>query len=343
MSNIRAKLHIHDGDGTLLFSNLSENQLSLYKNCNEASQSIKVKGIDARHGLAENESGSVYLFSQNSELAKSSKSFKKEQELVLNLLPTVIQAFKKTHDDLGHDISKIHGHNIQEIFSLIPQYNFQKQKSASDQINYIRDIVGTNPEATARALLKIIKNNSSISNEFIILSSMYSDEYILQLDSHNIYKVFHNVIVNFYNDFGEQGIFIDLGNTTTSVAIDFVTFKAALIPFFDNAVKYVFPNSTIYIVFEESEAEDYIIVKIIMLSLQIKQDERESIFSGFVGAMAKQSGKSGKGIGFSKIKNLFALSNATIEVTPNIDPKNAKNIGDLIYEENLFTFFVDKG
>lgn len=342
MDKNQTKIHIINAEGTLLFSNLSEHDIDCFTKCNTSNEIIETIKGKARNGKIQNEYGMVYLISYSKDYCKSSHLFKKEQALIVNILPNFSETKKKAFNEFKHDIPKIHGHNIQEIFSIIPQNEFQKQKSAQDQINFIKNIIESEPEKTARALLKIIKNNSSISNEFTILNSRYTEGYIIQLDSHKIYKVFHNVLVNFFTDFKEKNIFINLDQETDdSVVIDFDTFKAALIPFFDNALKYTYPNNEITISFESTT--NYVIVKIEMLSLQIKEDEVKKIINeGVVGEMAKKSGKAGKGLGFTKIIDLLNFSKAKIEISINIKPIAKESLNGLQYEVNQFKFFVKK-
>lgn len=341
MNNDKTKIHILDIDGICLFSNLSPEEIDLFKKCNAENEIIRNSIGEARHGKVISDHGTVYVVSYDKDIYKHSKLFKKQQFIVSSILPNIGDTRKKAFDDFKHDIPKIHGHNIQEIFSLIPQNDFQKQKTAQEQVNFIKNIITSDSEKTARSLLKIIKNNSSISNEFTILNSRYTNEYIVQLDSHNIYKVFHNVLVNFFADLNDINVFVNLDNTEDIVIIDFLTFKGALIPFFDNMVKYVMPNSEVKIIFENTP--NYIIIKIEMLSLSIKKDEISKITEeGYVGHMAKKSGKSGKGLGLSKIKNLLSISNSNIEIYPNIEPTQKEDKNGLEYEVNLFKIFVKK-
>jgi hypothetical protein len=338
----KTKIYIADKEGSCLFSNLCPEEENLSKNCISKNETIFTTIGKARHGKIQNEYGVIYLITYDKDICNHSKLFKKEIFLVTNILPYVSKTRKRAFDDFNHDIPKIHGHNIQEIFSLIPQIEFQKEKTGQDQINFIKKIIKDDPDKVSKTLLKIIKNNSSISNEFTILHSKYVDEYIVQKDWHEIYKVLHNVLINFFADFNDNNVFVSIDSIEDSIFIDFNTFKAALIPFFDNAVKYVLPNSKIKINFENI-SNNTLVINIEMISLQIMENEVSKIMNeGFIGEMAKKSGQNGKGLGFYKIKGLLKFSDAIIEIQQNTKPEENQTFNDLQYEVNLFKIFVKK-
>lgn len=333
------RVHVLDSHDICIFSNLLPNDIPIFSACTSKNIVISVGRTKIRHGKVKTPLGTLYLISENQKMVKSSRIFLEKQSIWVMFLWDIIELRKNIFKDYNHDMPTIHGHNIQEIFALIPQADFQKQKNAQEQINFIKNIVETNPEKAARMLLKVIKNNSSISNEFTILGSMYSERDIKQIETHKIYKVLHNTLVNFFIDFKDIRVFIDIQETDSDVDIDYITFNGALVPFFENAVKYVLPDEEINIFFTTIDSQ--IVINIKMTSVQIKGDERNKIFQeGFSGEVAKKNKKSGNGLGLFRTKTLLQLSNARIEVIPNFDPPGRKFINGVQYEVNLFKIFV---
>lgn len=333
------RVHILDSNNTCVFSNLLSEDIPFFETCTSENIVVSIDGTKIRHGKVKNPLGTVYLISGNQKLGKSSRIFLEKQSIWVMFLWDILELRKNIFKDYNHDMPTIHGHNIQEIFALIPQADFQKEKTAQSQINFIKNIVETSPEKTARTLLKVIKNNSSISNEFTILGSMYSEKDIKQIETHKIYKVLHNILVNFFVDFKDIRVFIDIQETDSDVDIDYITFNGAMIPFFENAVKYVLPDEEMKIFF--TTIDNQIVINIRMTSIQIKGGERDKIFQeGFSGEEAKKNKKSGNGLGLFRTKILLQLSNARIEVIPNFEPLGRKFINGVQYEVNLFKIYV---
>lgn len=333
------RAHVLDSHDICIFSNLLPGDTPPFNTCTSENTITSIGGTKIRHGKIRTPLGTLYLISENPKLVKSSRIFLEKQSIWVIFLRDIIELRKDIFNDYNHDMPTIHGHNVQEIFSLIPQVDFQKEKTAQGQINFIKNIVETNPEKTARMLLKIIKNNSSISNEFTILGSMYSEKGIKQIETHKIYKVLHNILVNFFADFKDIRVFIHIQETDSDVEIDYITFNGALIPFFENVVKYALPDEEIKIFF--ITIDNQIVINIRMTSVQIKGDERNKIFQeGFSGEMAKKNKKNGNGVGLFRTKTLLQLSNARIEVIPNYDPQGRKFINEIQYEVNLFKIYV---
>lgn len=333
-------VHVLDSRDICIFSNLSIDDTALFDACMSKNIVESINGIKIRHGKLETGLGIIYLISRDRKLVASSRIFLEKQSIWAMFLWDIIELRKNIFEVYNHDIPKIHGHNIQEIFSLIPQVDFQKGKNAQDQINFIKDIVESNSEKTARVLLKVIKNNSSISNEFTILSSMHSGRDIKQIEAHEIYKVLHNILVNFFIDFKDLHVFVDMQKTDLVVGIDYMTFTAAMIPFFENAVKYIFPDEGLKIFF--TTVDKQVVVNIKMKSLQIKGEEKSKIFQeGYSGEAAKKNGKSGNGLGLFRTKTLLQLSNSQIEVVPNFEPTGRKLVDGIQYEINLFKIYLN--
>lgn len=334
------KIYLAGADGACIYSNLNGDEYRLFENCQSSNEQISTQTGPARHGKVDTDAGSVYLVCYGKDMRKSSTLFRNEQKLLIEVLPTLSSAHKRALTNFMHDIPKIHGHNIQEVFSLIPQWDFEKKTSVEEQLHFIREKLASNPEKAARAVLKIIKNNSAISNEFDILDYLSGHKRRPQFDSHKIHKVLQRVLVNFYSDFYNLHVLVNIAQTDESVIIDFDSFRGALIPFFDNAVKYVFPNSDIDISF--NVVSDQIVIKVKMLSLAIKGTELISITKeGIVGEMAEKSGKSGDGLGLPKIIQLLNISNGQLTIFPHYESRSV-SLNGLDYETNLFEIKVKR-
>ncbi len=335
------RIHLVGSNGACLFSNIDGQDFSSLDSCDSENELIETGNGKARHGKAGTKYGTVYLISNSSDVCNSSNLFKKYRTFLLYVLPEISMVREGAIKNFRHDIAKIHGHNIQEIFSLVPQDEFIREKSAHSQIDFLRSIVEKNPEQTARILLKIIKNNSSISSEFTLLDSMFGADYIVQLDSHKIHKILNRALVTFYLDFKLIDVDVQIDDTEDSVIVDFETFKGALIPFFDNAIKYVLPNTDIKISFS-NDRPDELLVNIDMISLKILDGEISQLTTeGFVGEMAKKSKKGGKGLGLFKVTSLVSKSGAIFKIIPSVEGKEVP-LNGLVYSDNRFTFVLKK-
>ena len=84
--------------------------------------------------MASNQHGTVIAFSSTKDYIKSSKKFSTALDVILNSTEMVNQVVKearasinKSTSRLIHNLTSLNAHNIQEIYSLIPQENVSQK------------------------------------------------------------------------------------------------------------------------------------------------------------------------------------------------------------------------
>ena len=170
--------------------------------------------------------------------------------------------------------------------------------------------------------------------ELSVYDKLLKDKPELQFREYNIRDVVMLVLHEFFSDFHEIGVYIDVEDCYKRISIDFESFRVALYHIVENASKYVLPNSKIEIRFN-SNIETFSIV-FLMQSHKLSSDDKDRIFEeGFSGSMAVKSGKSGQGIGMYRAKELLKLNNANLIFDPGRITE--KIIDDIEYAYNTIT------
>jgi|TARA_B100001063_G_scaffold242729_1_gene271968 signal transduction histidine kinase len=337
------RYQIQNSIGKVIFCGLLPYEVTLIKYIN--SQSQKMDGATIRAGVLNNSSFTVYGFTSDKDFLKSSQKFKTQLNVILNAtdsIDEIIDSAKKSTNKstsrLIHNLTTLNAHNIQEIYSLIPQDGVSR--NMRNQISFAENIVKDEPKETAVTLLRIAKNNASMKVEFSVFKKLFDSNPELQRRKHNIHKVLMNMFYLFFPDFTDKNVKVIVGDESTHMAyFDYESVHVALYHIIENAAKYIKPNSTLNI--DIGSNGDHSQISMDMMSTEIKESEVEKIFlEGVSGDLPSKIGKAGEGIGMYRAKNIIELNSGSISVTPY--PKTLEETLGFKFQRNVFAINLPK-
>ncbi|MBZ9612303.1 sensor histidine kinase [Rheinheimera maricola] len=332
------RYRIQDSQERVVYCGLLPYEITLLDNVN--SQSQKVGDIGIRAGFLKNESFTVYGFSSDQDFVKSSQKFKTQLNAILNttnyieeIINDTKKSINKNTSRLIHNLTTLNAHNIQEIYSLIPQEGISRNSRA--QISYAEDIVKKDPKEAATTLLRIAKNNASMKVEFSVFKKLFDSNPELQIRKHNIHKVLMNMFYLFFPDFTDKNVKVVVDNESNHIAFfDYESIHVALYHLIENAAKYIKPFSTLNINISNNGV--YSQISMDMISTEIEPDEVEKIFlEGVSGSLPSKIGKAGDGIGMYMAKKIIELNTGSITVYPY--PDTLEETLGFKFQRNVFT------
>ncbi len=337
------KTQITTSKGQIIYSNLDQNCGMCCASCeviNELVNTCPVYNNKRRRGKVTVEGGTVYMCTDENDYLKSSRLFKEKitvYEIVLKeiflIKETITEAVNKDSKRLIHNLTSLNAHNIQELYNVVPQDILTQDYK--QQINIIKETVESSPDKTAEMFIRVAKNNSAMKTEFAVFKKLYEPNAILQPKRHTVKKVLLNVLHTFFQDFTDQGIYVEVNDDNETLEFDYETMHVALYHILENATKYAAPYSRLTIYFRGNPSSFDIVFD--MLSIKIDDDEIPMILQeGGRGRLAKYLDKQGSGIGLSHVTRILKLINAELVIKTNVKPKNARNIDGQRYEINQF-------
>lgn len=342
---MKIRYRILDASSEKIFCNFQESESAIIEKIDRQSVVLTIDGKQFRCGQMQTEDGKIYAVSSDENYLKSSKSFVGMLSLLANTLKTFCELAKnhqeKVNSDtnrLIHNLITLNAHNIQEIYSVVPQDTLSKVKP-NLQVAAVEAIVKEEPREIAFALLRIAKNNAAMKAEFSVFKKLFDASPRLEKRSHNVHKVLMNILYLFFSDFTDKSVYIPpiISPQNVTAFFDYESVHVALYHLIENAVKYVKPQTTLSIsIFELSQQ-----VKVIfdMISLPIGEEERELIFQqGYSGEFARKTAKSGSGIGMTQAKRILEVNGADIIVEP--DPSTLHDHLGVPYQRNVFTIIL---
>lgn len=327
----------------VIFCGLLPYEATLIKNV--TSQSQKIGDIGIRAGIIKNDSYTVYGFSSDPDFLKSSQKFKTQLNVILNTTDSIEEIIEKTKKSINkstsrliHNLTTLNAHNIQEIYSLIPQDGVSV--NMKKQISFAENIVKNEPKETAVTLLRVAKNNASMKVEFSVFKKLFDSNPELQIRRHNVHKVLMNMFYLFFPDFTDKNVKVIVGDESQHIAyFDYESIHVALYHLIENSSKYIKPNSTLKI--DICTNGMYSQISMDMMSTEIKENEVEKIFlEGVSGALPTKIGKAGEGIGMYMAKKIIELNSGFITVTPY--PKTLEETLGFKFQRNVFTINLPK-
>ncbi|WP_017222068.1 sensor histidine kinase [Moritella dasanensis] len=331
------RYRIVSAKGIIISCDLLPSEIMLIKNINSKSQKINNGSI--RAGVSKNELYTVYAFSSDKDLIKSSLKFKTQLDLILRTTESIDQIIDKAKTSINkstsrliHNLTTLNAHNIQEIYSLIPQDGVSRNMRT--QISFAKEIVKAEPKEAAITLLKIAKNNASMKVEFSVFKKLFDSNPELQRRKHNIHKVLMNIFYLFFPDFTDKNVKVIVGDDNTHMAyFDYESVHVALYHMIENATKYIKPDSILKIDIDSNDK--YSQISMDMISTEIKKSEVEKIFfEGVSGELPTKIGKAGDGIGLYRAQNILHLNSGSIKVTPY--PESLESTLGFKFQRNVF-------
>ncbi|UGS23791.1 hypothetical protein [Flavobacterium channae] len=322
-----------------LYSDFSAECNSCINNCSSLTLKVKcpVYEDQRRIGFKTNEFGEVFCCSSSKDYCLSSKTFINKLESILfglKEIEIIKEQLNLDSQKLIHNLTKTNGHNIQELYAVVPQDLLTQ--NLNQQLDSIQKKILENPEEAARTFLRIAKNNAAMKAEFSVINKLMEGESTIRNRRHQIRKVTLNLFHIFFQDFKDISVYVNFEENDDYLIFDYEILHVALYHLIDNATKYIRPNSIFNVRFQKDENNFYL--KLEMSSLKISNEEKRNIFQeGVSGLMAIKLGKSGKGLGLGTTAKILELNNAELIIDNNVDPQKAYKEKGIEYEENVFT------
>ncbi len=342
------KILFRDSKNDVAFNNLAEQCLKCEVTCTSDGTVFKCPvytNEEIRQGKKQNKSGELFLCATK-ETAKTTKLFKEKLELFLWAFPDIAklkdkisigtkQLEQEKYEKIVHNLRTINAQSIQEQFSLVPQDLLAE--NYTDQVDYITNIIKSNPEKAAAVFLRLAKNNASVKTEFATHEKLSIENPILTISTHDIRKVILNVFHAFSLEFKNKKVELEIFQTKKKLNFDYDTVRLAIYHMFHNSNKYIKPKSRLKIEISDDSNITSIIFK--MDSIQVMPDEVEKIFEdSYSGVKVKEKNFQGNGLGMGLIRKAMALNNATIEINPGTIVEKINKI-EYAHNEFIFRFY----
>ena len=338
-------------DNVITYSNLPKEQDYYFELCDNKTEIIEkceFTGKKIRHGKITSENGIAYLITFEPELINKPRYFKEklsvysEQILEINNIKNKLtQDIQADNRRLIHNITSFNGHNIQELYLVVPEEKLSKDYRKVKET--IKTYLAKDADAVADAFLRIAKNSIAMKAEFTVFKKLDGGSSTLQKQPHYIRKVILTVLHVFYQDFKELNVYVSVEENEKLLKFDFETIRVALYHIIDNTAKYISPNTELKIRFSENLEENSFSLIIEMISMEIKPNELDEVLrEGYSGIYAKQSGKNGDGLGLFIVNRILNLNGAKLMVHINQFPYYSKKIEGINYVRNTFEVIFSK-
>lgn len=300
-------------------------------------ESLKIG--NSRAGLMKNGEMKVYGFTTDKDYIASSQKFRTALSVIKDsaynielVIADSRSSMNRNTSRLLHNLTSLNAHNIQEIYSLLPQEMLANRTSG--QVKLVEGIISSQLRDAAFALLRIAKNNAAMKTEFAVFNKLFDSNPKLQKKSHNVHKVLMNVFYIFFADFTDKDVKVEVECDGVQTAyFDYESIHVALFQVIENAVKYIQPKTRLLVNIIESD--EAISIRFEMISLQINRSEQKAIFDeGVSGYFSERTVKSGSGIGLSRARDILDLNSASIDV--DFDSKTLHTVLGVPYQTNIF-------
>lgn len=303
---------------------------------------LDYKNKKYRVGIIKSVNGVIIAYTTAKDLIKSSKMFNSYLEILSLSIENLIKDQKQVQDILIkqtniliHNLISLNAHNIQEIYNIIPQESLSNSIANKKQV--IKNVIKSNPDKAALAILKLMKNNIAMKTEFSVFAKLFEDNPKLNMKNHTIHRVLMNILYSFFPDFTDKQVEVKVHYSMAKAYFDYESIYVVFFHLIENSTKYIQNNSQFNIEFNEYINEVEVIFD--MISLKINDNEKEKIFEeGYSGEFAIKNEKEGKGIGMSRVKKLLELNNAEVQLNVNYTYKSNHND----FENNRFIIKLKK-
>lgn len=265
----------------------------------------------------------IFALTSKSIHIKSSRTFNTEVKLILDCMDDTIKFrddfIKESHDHINrliHNLRTLNAHNMQEVYSIIPQEVLSDKKN-KEWKKIITEYVQDDLSEAALSLVRIAKNSLKMKTEISVYDSLRNGKVRLDKKNHHIHRVLMNIFYVFFPDFTDKEVYVDLDKTILQSSFDYETVTVALYYIIDNIVKYIKPHSDLKVSVNKEQFSSRITITFDMMSLKVEKTELDKIFEeGFSGQHAINCGKSGRGIGMSIARKLLTLNDMEIHFNP---------------------------
>jgi signal transduction histidine kinase len=327
---------IEDLAGEKLFVKLDPGCEACLKKCVKESEVVTDCGLDGRRrrGRLSTPLGTVFLCTDDQDDISSAKRFRSRQQVIGGAIQLLLDAREAAKDAAKRDTNRI-THNLRtlcssvllELYSIASQEQIVETSDGMSQKRVLRDALLEDPDESAAALLRVLKNCQAMAHEFSVFERLDSSRLTdVRLMPHVLHRVVKNVIASFFQDFQNSGITVRQWPSETRVKLDYETFSVALYYILENATKYCSHGSQINVRFENREG---LALLFEMTSLRVEEDEAERIFEEhYSGKTARAMRMNGLGIGMYLAKRLLALGGIGVRFIPGAPlPSGLKDAG----------------
>jgi K+-sensing histidine kinase KdpD len=340
MSNFYFKICMHDG--TVLHNSFPEPFLECTSPGIVRNVKVSFQGVDYKFASLKNDFGTVAAASNNRDHLKSNSAFLSKVNIILESIPSYIDIYSSAKIEanqhvrrLIHNLVTLNAHNIQEVYSIIPQ-DVMQNKSHGRRERIIAHVTN-DPYEASLSLVRIAKNTLKMKTEIDVYNTLLTGNPALNKKNHQIHRLLMNVFYVFFPDFTDKGITVEVSESNDNVFVDYETFQVALYHIVENSVKYIKPESVLYVDISKNHLTKKVIIIFRMISLRIEPYEVDKIFiEGYSGEVAKRCNRAGSGIGMPRAKNLLEHNNALLTVRPKYETAQEAILGH-IYQENVFS------
>ena len=331
-----------DNDKKKVLTNLPEGLNKNAEICKCLTELVYFNGQKCRQGkITDDNIGEVFLLTNDTDEVNSTRMFKDKINLYLNFIKEIKDIKEDLINSILHDITKINGYCIQELYEIIPE-NIIKGATYDKQISLLESYIVQNKRNVAKGLFKINRDVLHLKTECSNLKYLYSKKIQIEKKYHNISKAIMPSLHVYMPHLSKKGVTVNIKKEEEKeINLNFEYFDSALVPLFDNITKYILPDSELLIYFGKTVGGFGI--NFDMISMAIKKSELGKIFdNGYSGINAVRNKVNGNGIGLARIQDSLFINNAELRVNININKKTEKRYKTTDYERNVFQIvFLD--
>lgn len=322
------------------FCNIQDEYTSYIHLINKRSEIIKTKNNVIRAGVILTADHNIYIISDDEDHIKSSSKFQNESYFLTHL-PEQLKNIKDQQQKFQAERIQRLAHNIRSLNAKCLQsfYSVFSQEAISNTENAIMDIliqkISIEKYSIPNLLLKLHKNHLAVKTEFQVFENLYTEKPLLNKKRHKIHRVIMNVYYPFFSDFQEKNIKVNIHRSDEKAHFDYDAMHVAFFHILENAHKYTRPDSHLNI-YTHVEA-NYSKIVFQMNSLALDDVEIDHIFNEqWSSNLAKNTGKSGNGLGMFIVKRLIEMNNGTVIFEPDISSRKLHNYNglEIPYQQN---------
>lgn len=332
-----------DKEGNYICDSLPLDVSSLFEGLSDTSKKVRVGGVEWRLGAYVRDGVVLHVATSELDLIRSTRLFARQIEFLFGCMgelkrihQLVSNEAKTQANRMIHNLVTLNAHNLQEVYSIIPQ-EVMEDKKRGGWIKRVTECVESDCYDASLSLVRIAKNSLKMKVEISVYDSLSNGNAAPVMKRHSVHRVLMNVFYVFFPDFTDKEVLVNVAESTEFIDCDYETFQVALYHIVENAVKYI-KHKTVLDVGISRGDDGKIQIVFSMNSLQIRQDEIDRIFDeGYSGHYSKKIMKSGSGIGLARVKELLSYNNAVLQVFPDFSTaKPFSTIQDVLYQDNVF-------
>ncbi len=310
-------------------------------------EELNIKRNNARNLFTKTHHGSIrILVVDDEDYLNSTKMAKKLLDAYAQTFLSFILLEEETQARWADGL-KLFAHNLIEVHTQLKDtveriFNteVQRAKGYKEQKGLVKNKIQKDVEKAADDICQIAKRLDDMDAQitgFRIISGIIKKSEP-NLGKYNLKNVLLRHVQPFLSDLQDEGVGLEFESTEeefekNKISADPKMVNVALHHFFQNATKYICPDSDIQISINTNAGRVQLLIK--MISMKIEPEELENIFER--GVSGKNVGSlAGQGIGMFVIESALEHFGASINIKP--DYSNTVSAGGKQYTINSFIF-----